>query len=268
MDGRGCSFVVLALALGLCGCVPNQNKITSLEKPSPETFEASEPKSMNPFAEAPKREPKLELALALMCEQKATSLQDVPEQHFRQLDEARKMYQEILNYDGKNIDAFRGLTRIYIVQRDFNRANATIQKASELHPKNVQIYGDWAIVYSKQNDFSGAIQKLNKAREIDPENQEIMKALGVNLVCAGQVDQGIDILSRARGRAAAHYYVACLYKRTNRPDEARRHVQMALEANPGFNDARALLTELDRRTQPQTAPPSNVGLQFVSDENP
>lgn len=278
MDGRRYSYLAVALALGLSGCIPNQNKDTSLlAKPAPpaptpppsqSAPESAERTSFNPFSAAPKREPNVELSMALLSEQSAEKFKDSPEQSFRQLDEARKMYQEILAYDAKNLKAFRGLTRVYVAQRDFARANATMQKASEIYPKNGQIYADWAIVFSKQNDFNGSIQKLRKAHEIDPENQEFMKALGVSLVCAGQVDQGIDMFSRARGRAAAQYFVACLYYRTNQPDAARRHLQLALETNPNFADARSLLVELDRGRAAPGAPPANpnVNLQFVSEE--
>jgi len=262
--------LAVALALGLSGCIPNQNKDTSLlappALPAQRASESAESTSFNPFASAPKREPNVELSMALLCEQSAEKFKDSPEQRFRQLDKARKMYQEILAYDAKNLKAFRGLARVYVSQRDFTRANATMQKASEFYPKNGQIYADWAVVFSKQNDFNGSIQKLLKAHEIDPENQEFMKALGVSLVCAGQVDQGIDMFARARGRAAAQYFVACLYYRTNQPDAARRHLQLALETNPNFADARSLMVELDRGRAAPANPSANVNLQFVSEE--
>lgn len=269
MDGRGIVCFALAAMLGIAGCIPGQNKITTIETPRPPAEAPDDPvpsKSLNPFAEQPKREPKLELAMATLCERNAAALKDNPEKQFRQLDDARKMYQEILNYDPRNIEAFRGLTRVYIAQRDFARASATMQKAIEVHPSHAQLFADWSVVHSKQSDFAGALAKLTKAREIDPENQEFMKMMGVNLVCSGQVDAGIEMLTRARGRAAAHYYVARLYKRTGQIPQARRHVEMALEANPNFADANTLLTELNARPTSPSQPSRNVGLQFVSDD--
>jgi tetratricopeptide (TPR) repeat protein len=268
MDGRQCSLFALALSLGLCGCLPGQMKTASLETPAQPTekYDVEETKSLNPFASKPKREPKLELAMGQYSERKAVGLKDNPELQFRELDDARRIYQEILSYDNKNLEAHRGLGRVYILQRDFERANATYQKALELHPKSAQLHADLSVVFSKQNDFAGAIAKLKKAREMDPENQEYLKMLGVNQVCAGQVDQGVETLARARGKAAAHYYVARLFDRKNQPAEARRHTQLALESNPNFADARTFLTELDQRNQLPTNPSSGIGLQFTSDE--
>jgi tetratricopeptide (TPR) repeat protein len=265
MDGRRWSCFALALSLGLGGCVPNQLKTTSVEsQPMPPSEPAEAPsKSLNPFAAAPKREPKLELALAGFSERKASGKKDNPEQQFRDLDDARRAYQEILNYDNKNLDAHRGLGRVYVAQGDFERASLTFKKAIELHPKTAILYADLSIVHSKQNDFTSAIQNLNKAREIDPENREFLKMLGVNLFCAGQVDQGIEMLTRAGGKAAAHYYVARLFDRKNQPAEARRHVQLALEYNANLADARTFLMELDQRSSRPMNPP--VGLQFVSE---
>lgn len=270
---------VLGLAaffsISLCGCLPGQTTSNSVESKSMPKVDAktemveSEPTSLNPFASAPKREPKLELAMANYRERKAMATKDNPEQQFRELDEARKMYQEILIYDAKNLEAIRGMARIYIAQRDYDRAVAMLQKGIDVHPKAGVLYADMSIAYSKRNDFASAIKKLDQARAIDPDNQDFMKMLGVNYVCAGQVDRGVEILSRARGKAAAHYYVARLFERKGQPDLARRHIQLSLADNPNFSDARNLLTQLDQNTAPRNDRPAtnpNVGLQFVNDE--
>ena len=214
MDGRASSLFALAVSLGLCGCAQFAQMGSRVETPPPpqpspieDVAERPEKKSLNPFAAAPKKEPKLELEYVIFHERRAAGLGDHPEQQFRELDEARKIYQEILNYDNKYLEAYRGLTRVYIAQRDFERAKANVQKAMELHPKSAQLHADLSVVFSKQNDFPGAIAKLNKAREMDPENQDFLKMLAVNLVCNGQIDQGVEMMARARGPAAES---ACL----------------------------------------------------------
>jgi tetratricopeptide (TPR) repeat protein len=268
MDGRAWSFLALALSLGLCGCLPSQMKTTTVEtQPSPllEKGDGEESKSLNPFASKAKREPRLELAMGIYREQKALSMKDDPEKQAQALDDARKIYQEILNYDNKYLEAYRGLGRVYIAQREYDRAVATYQKALELHPKAAQLYADWSVVHSKQNDFNGAIAKLNKAVELDPQNADFLKTLGVNQVCAGQVEQGIETLSRGRNRETAHYYIARLFERKNQAAEARQHAQRAIEINPEYGDARTFLVELDRRNQvPSTSQPS-ISLQFAAD---
>jgi len=268
MDGRACSFLALALSLGLCGCLPSQMKTTTVEAPATLTLDkgdGEEAKSLNPFASKPKREPKLELAMGIYREQKALSMKEDPEQQARALDDARKIYQEILNYDNKYLDAYRGLGRVYIAQREYDRAVAAYQKALELYPKTAQLYADWSVVHSKQNDFQGAIAKLNKAVELDPQNAEILKTLGVNQVCAGQIEQGIETLSRGRNRETAHYYIARLFERKDQAAEARQHAQRAVDLNPNYGDARTLLGELDRRNQGPATSPASISLQFAAE---
>ena len=269
MDGRKSSLFALALSMGLCGCIPGQNKTVTVQAPPPPPEEPStavEKKSLNPFAAAPKREPNLELAMAVKSERIAQGMKNTPEQQFRELDNARKMYQEILVYDNKNLEAYRGLARVYVAQRDFERAKTTLQKAQELHPKSAQLHADMSVINSKQNDFPGAIANLNKAREMDPENQEFLKMLSVSLVCNGQNDLGVEMMARTRGKAAAHYFVARLLDLKNQTAEAKRHAQLALDANPNFNDARALLAELNERGNQPANPSANLGLQFAADE--
>lgn len=268
MDGRGLSVFAATLLLGLTGCVPNLFTVPSeVKRPAPpeELPEPPEPWSLNPFAKT-KREPKLEFDLAIYCEKKALSLRENPEQQHRELDEARRIYQEILNYDNKYLEAYRGLGRVYVAQKDFGRAAATYRKAIELYPKSAQLYEDMSVVFSMRGDSAGAIQWLGRALEMDPENREFMKRLAVNYVQAGQVDRAVDMMSRARGRAAGHYFVARTLARMNRADEARQQAQLALDFNPNYADARTLVADLDRGRAPQPNPAPDVNLQFVSDE--
>ena len=268
MDGRMCSLFALALSLGLCGCIPNQNKTVTVEAPAPPPVDSSaEKKSLNPFAAATKREPTIELETGLYHERIALGIKDSPEKQFGELDVARRIYQEVLVYDSKNLHAYRGMGRVYVAQRDYVRAKATLQKAMELHPKSAQLHADMSVIHSKQNDFPGAIAELNKACEMDPENQAFLKMLSVSLVCNGQNDLGAEMMARTCGKAAGHCYVARLLDLKNQPAEAKRHAQLALDANPNFNEARALLTEINQRgNQAPTNPSSNIGIQLTSGE--
>ncbi len=277
MEGRTsvyCAWTLsLGLVSGLCGCVPQSFKNTSIEnRPPAPKEEILETKTTSFFKSEPKREPKLELAMGMLREKKAAHFPDNPEVRYKELDEARKVYQEILAYDSNNVDAQRGLGRVYLGLGDFERAQATYTKAAEKHPKTAAVYADWSVAFSKRNDFKGAVLKINQALELEPENQEYHKMLGINLVCLGQVEQGVEALAKARGRAAAHYYVARLLYRKNQADEARQHLQRSLQANPNLLEAQAFLQDLNAAVQnaaaqpatPQRAPATE--LHFTSDE--
>ena len=214
----------------------------------------------------------MELALAKWRENKAFQLKDQPEAQFKELNEARLIYQEVLKYDPKSLDAWRGQSRVYVALADFERATASYTKALEIHPREATLYAEYSIVFSKRNDFAQSIKMLDKALEIDPENQDFLRMIGVNLVCAGQEERGIQMLARARGKASAHYYVARLYLRLNQPEQARRQLALSIEANPNLSDARTLLAELNVPNNSPAAvnvaaPRQGLDIDFIAHTN-
>jgi tetratricopeptide (TPR) repeat protein len=256
MDGRKL-FILGAFALGACtGCVPQSAKTAQLEAPAappaaPADAALVSAPALNLFGgEKPKKTPNLELKFAEMREKQARTFTDQPQKQFSEFDEARKIYHEILNYDPNCIDAYRGLGRVYIGIGDQERAAATFKKAIEKQPRNAALYAEFSMLYSKHNQFPEAIRLVSKAAELDPENQEYQRMLAVDLVCNGQLEQGIAAMTRARGPAAAHYYIARVFEAKGRPDLARQELAKALQANPNLQDARAMLEDLNK---PQSA---------------
>jgi tetratricopeptide (TPR) repeat protein len=247
MDGRKL-FVFGAFALGVCsGCVPNANKNAALESQTPPAEAAAAPgsASLSIFGDQQKKAPSLELSFAATREANARRFTDQPERQSTEFDEARKVYQEILKYDPNCIEAYRGLGRVYIGLGDFERASATFKKALEKQPRNAALYAEYSIVYSKQNKFPEAIRLVSKAVEIDPENQEFQRMIAVDYVCNGDIDKGLAAMTRARGPAAAHYYVARVYDRKGQPDLARAELAKALQANPNLQEARVMLDSME-----------------------
>jgi tetratricopeptide (TPR) repeat protein len=265
MDGR--KLLVCLGAFALAGCVPNASKDTSIEAKAPPAVEQPAPaKSSLPsfFGEKKKESMTVYLAYAKMREADARKYENDPERQFTNLDEARKVYQEALNHDQSCLEAQRGLGRVYVAMGDYERATTTYKKAIEKMPREASLYAEFAVVYSKRSNFPEAIRLLTKATEFDPENQDYMRMLGVDLVCNGQVDRGLQTLARARGTAAAHYYVARICYRKGQIAEAREHAQRAVEANPNLQEARTLLAELNEPARPGDIRPRDVHL--TSDE--
>ena len=256
MDGRKL-FVFGAFALGVCtGCVPNANKNAALEAPPTPALDAplAAPSTSMFGGDKQKKVPSLELAYAATREANARRLVDQPDKQFSEFDEARKIYHEIQNFDPNCIEAYRGLGRVYVGMGDYERASATFKKALEKHPTSAPLYAEYSIVYSKRNLFPEAIKLVSKAVEIDPENQEYQRMLAVDYVCNGEIDKGLAAMTRARGPAAAHYYVARVYERKGRADLAKAELEKALAANPNLQEARAMLNDID---SPRSTPPTD-----------
>lgn len=263
MDGRRTSHLALSLLLGLavnglCGCsLFNQNK-HEVQRPPVGIEESDAGTSASPFAsnaKPPRPEGSAtELAYADLRFAEARSLGGQPEKQFRLYDDARQTYQAVLDGDPKNLKAARGLAGCYLAMRDYERASQTLHKAIETNPKVGILWADLSIIASKQNDFRTAVTRLNKALEMESQNQEIMKMLGVNLIFAGQDQRGIEMLTRAGGKSTAHYQAARIYERTGRIEQARQQVLIALDANPNFTDARAMLNDMEESSRAMPRP--------------
>jgi tetratricopeptide (TPR) repeat protein len=270
MDRR--KLLVCLGAFALAGCVPSTSKDTSIEAKAPPAVEQPAPTKSsltNLFGEKKKESMTVYLAFAKMREAEARKCENDPDRQFTTLDEARKVYQEALNHDQACLEACRGLGRVYVAMGDYERATATYKKAIEKLPREASLYAEFAVVYSKRNNFTEAIRLLTKATELDPENQDYLRMLGVDLVCNGEVDRGVQALARARGAAAAHYYVARIFYRKGQIAEARDHAQRAVEANPNLQDARNLLAELNEPARPGDVRPGDVrprDIRLTNDE--
>jgi tetratricopeptide (TPR) repeat protein len=126
------------------------------------------------------------------------------------------------------------------------RARAAGLKAVELDPNLVeghnllgQIYMDW------DKDFAAAKRELDVSRALNPKSARYWHFLGMWLGQQGQVEEALDAVRRARelepmtplysGNYAVLLYVARRY------DELIAFSRPLVEANPNFDQARAML---------------------------
>jgi tetratricopeptide (TPR) repeat protein len=258
MDGRTSACLVLGLALGTSGCVTTHEKQTNVafESQLPPTAAKELPKKPAP--------PRLMLSIAEVKEREAEAAKLTPDIQAQLRDETRRIYQEVLKAEPDNLDAARGLARVYTQMGDFDRAQEVYQKALTKHPRDVMLWHDVAMMHNRRKNWPEGMRCLNKALEIDPENQRCLKTLGFTLARTGQIEQSLTCLTRAMGSAAsAHYHVALMLlhvgeheRQASRPqleEQARIHLQLALRQNPQLETARELLARLDTPARTGTA---------------
>lgn len=251
MDGRKSAMLVLSLALGCTGCATTHEKTTSIHGPDDPTPVLTQVKE-----EAKQPAPaRVILAMGARDEMEADAAKDRPEAQARMRDQARRAYQEVLKNEPNNIDAFRGLARVYTSMGDYDRAADTYKKALAKHPRDVNLWHDFGMMHDRKKDWAQGVHCFQKALEIDPENQRCLKAMGFTLARAGQVDQAMVYLTRAMGSAvAAHTNVAMMLMHLAGQDPgdaaarqalARQHLQLALQENPNYERARDLLAAME-----------------------
>jgi tetratricopeptide (TPR) repeat protein len=251
MDCRVSIFVALSVTLaGGCVATPtSQNSSSPAELPAHVNIQKA--------PDGPKRPPLpgTVVSLAIIKEREAQKSQDAAQQ-MKLYDDARLYYQEALKIDSKYRDALLGLARVYVRMDDYPHALDIYQKSLEKTPKDHALWFDLGKCYCHKKELPQAVPCFQKALELDPENRAYMKTLGFTLARIGQTDQGLDLLTRAMGKALAHYNLAGLMDYMGDRDQSRRHLQVALQLNPNLEQARDMLDAFD---------PPRATLQFSTE---
>ena len=85
------------------------------------------------------------------------------------LQDARRLYQEVLRVDPGYVDALNNLGVIYLHERDFAAAQNYLEKAIRLNPKYADIYYNLACLNALQGEVSQSFVYLKKAITLNHE---------------------------------------------------------------------------------------------------
>ncbi len=100
----------------------------------------------------------------------------------------------------------------------------------------------------RPKDAAAVLDRLNYIAPVDPD---LHRRLGDLWLAQGNVEGAIREYQAVLARdpidpAASHFNLAKAYQMANRPDQARDHLLLALEAAPGYRPAQKLLLELSK----------------------
>ncbi|MCX6745108.1 MAG: tetratricopeptide repeat protein [Candidatus Parcubacteria bacterium] len=90
---------------------------------------------------------------------------------------AENKYIEILNLEAKNIEAYRGLGDLYILQKQFQEAIQTFKHIIKLNKTDSLAHFELAEVFVRLEDYDNALNNLNKALEIEPVSPKYLDLL-------------------------------------------------------------------------------------------
>ncbi|MCI0682273.1 MAG: tetratricopeptide repeat protein [Gemmataceae bacterium] len=255
MEGR--KALAWASSFLLCaGCVTNNaHKAPQSISPAAPAAAPHVPQAPPTVATEAKKDPKtgprLVVALAKFKEAEARTLDREPEKQYKIRFQARDLYRDAIKGDPTNIEAHRGLGRVYVDLGDFERARETFIKAQEQFPKESIFWYELGQMHNRRKDFAHAITCLNKALDMSPENPLYLTTLGFTLARTGRNEESLAVLTRAMGLASAHYNVGRMLLHLQRTDQAVQHLRQAVAANPRLETARQLLNDVEngRRVQ-------------------
>ncbi|MGR3219068.1 MAG: tetratricopeptide repeat protein [Candidatus Anammoxibacter sp.] len=142
-----------------------------------------------------------------------------------QVEEAVKLYEEILVALPGQLDVYYKLGRIYYGQGMIEKSIETYKEIIALNPEDAEAHSLLGVSYAKSDMIDDAIIELKKALKINPNLAEVHVGLSVAYLKKKMVDESIRENIKAieidPNLAKAHKYIGIAYKRKGMPDKAK-----------------------------------------------
>ncbi|MFQ5717598.1 MAG: tetratricopeptide repeat protein, partial [Nitrospinales bacterium] len=169
--------------------------------------------------------------------------------------DARKVFEEIVQADPSNADAYYYLGLSLSKLERYSPATAAFEKALELNPQLTDVHLSLGIAYYKIKSLDQAEQALRRGVEADPRNSAAQFFLGLVYQSKGQDQKSIQHFSKAGEldrdfRQLALYNVGQAYFNMGRNEDARGSFQQAIDVDPQSDmgrESQKFLTVLERQ---------------------
>ncbi len=152
-----------------------------------------------------------------------------------QLDDAKSLYQKIIEHDKDNSDAHHLLSLINLVEGKLDDAKKSIVKAIDLQPNIAVYHSNYGNILYHCNDLEFAIQEHKRALKLDKKNFQSFYGLGVIYTHLKNYQKAEDNYKKAisldNNSSVAHNNLANIYNQIN-PNKAESHYLKVLELTP------------------------------------
>lgn len=179
-----------------------------------------------------------------------------PPERERLLSQARQYYNEVLQREPKNVDALLGMAKMYQVTGESERLADTERRMKEHHPNNAKIWAWIAVRQGQSKDWEAAAESYQKAVNLDPDNRLYRIHLGFTLARGGHYDEGLSWLNKSMRESEARFNLAMMMIHNQKPELARRQLNIVLQMDPSFRQASEQLAAMDNGDY-RGAPPGN-----------
>lgn len=146
---------------------------------------------------------------------------------------------------------------IHFYLGEIEREHGDIKTAVELYKKTIVLdpdyaaaYGRLGLAYLKEGDHDAAMKHFQKAVELAPDSEEPMRFLGMLYVRKNEFAEAIPYLNKALRlsenaepavKAEIHALLGLAMARTQQPEVALQHLEIALNLNPTNDQAHRTL---------------------------
>jgi tetratricopeptide (TPR) repeat protein len=151
--------------------------------------------------------------------------------------DAQKAYQQGLDQDPNSTDALAGVLKVYLIQKELDRALATARAQVSKYPKNAGFHVMLGqLLLDQKKDLPAAEAEFKQAADLDKNNSRALIQLAVVLNMSGDSDQALHVLidgAKANPKEVTFYLLAGgIYENKQDWDHAKQQYQKALEVQP------------------------------------
>lgn len=159
----------------------------------------------------------------------------------KNLNEAVKIYNQIVTADANDFVAWTELGSIYFEQSKHSDAEKAYKKAIELKPDFMPALMNIGKLYIDRKKFTEAVDVLEKAIAADANSADAQHYLGEAYLQTKQGSKAVVVLNEAIrldpiGKADVHLRLATLYNAAGLKDLAANEYKLFLEKQPNFKD--------------------------------
>ena len=154
-----------------------------------------------------------------------------------QLDEAAAVFEEILQAHPGILEVHRNLGYIYVQQKDWAKAEASILAALELRPGDPDFVAALVKIYEQSGQEEKAKELIGRAASENPEDGTAQFNQGIFLLKEGKNEEAMGAFEAALAAdppaIEAHYYLGTLLVGQGKVPEATEHLEAYLASSPG-----------------------------------
>ncbi len=153
---------------------------------------------------------------------------------------AQQLYQQILEQDDHQIDAWFGLGVAAYFQGNLSEATTCWQQVLTIDPQHVKALANLGFVYKTQSKYTEAIAKYQQALQQKPNSIDLCNHLGSTFKAAGDPDAAIAQFRRSlaiRPNASAYNHIGQILVARGNLEEGIAYYRQAIQLQPDFAEA-------------------------------
>ncbi len=162
-------------------------------------------------------------------------------QRMGKIQEAERIYRDVLLRDPDNVDALRLLAGVAMRAKQWGDAQTLLDRALEIAPDFFLGWMDLGLAKQEQDDIDGAVVAYQRAIRLEPRKPNGYAAAATAYALAGMHDEALDFFGQALEQEPTHAGalsgVGHVLKTVGRQEEAIASYRKCVEHNPTHGES-------------------------------